>query len=82
MKELDERLGVRLLSRTTRKVSLTETGRAYYERCTRRWPISRYEQAVTDMHAAPRGEFARRCRAEFLHIAAVARNCGSAAVSE
>jgi DNA-binding transcriptional LysR family regulator len=57
VKELDGRLGVRLLSRTTRKVSLTETGRAYYERCTRLLAdLEETEQAVTDMHAAPRGE--------------------------
>src|SRR5439155_25259353 len=30
---LDDRLGARLLNRTTRKVSLTEVGRAYYDRC-------------------------------------------------
>jgi DNA-binding transcriptional LysR family regulator len=35
VKELEERLGVRLLNHTTRKVGLTETGRVYYERCTR-----------------------------------------------
>ena len=49
VKELEERLGARLLNRTTRKVSLTETGRAYYERCTRLLAdLEETEQAVSD----------------------------------
>jgi DNA-binding transcriptional LysR family regulator len=57
VKELEERLAARLLNRTTRKVSLTETGRAYYERCTRLLAdLEETEQAVSDIHAAPRGE--------------------------
>src|SRR5712672_3144044 len=53
VKELEERLGARLLNRTTRKVSLTETGRAYYERCTRLLAdLEETEQAVS----GPRGE--------------------------
>lgn len=33
IQSLEERLGARLLHRTTRKTSLTEIGRAYYDRC-------------------------------------------------
>ena len=34
VQELEDRLGARFLSRTTRKVSLTEIGREFYERST------------------------------------------------
>ena len=34
VQSLEDRLGARLLNRTTRKVSLTEVGKAYYDRCT------------------------------------------------
>ena len=54
--QLEERLGVRLVQRTTRKLALTEIGEAYYERCARIVAdIHAAEQLVTDMQATPRG---------------------------
>ncbi len=53
---LEDRLGVRLLNRTTRRLSLTEEGGAFYSRCV---PIladiADAEAAVSDLHAEPRG---------------------------
>lgn len=54
--QLEERLGVRLVQRTTRKLALTEIGEAYYERCSRIVAdVMSAEQLVTDMQATPRG---------------------------
>lgn len=53
---LEERLGARLLNRTTRRLSLTEAGQEYYERCAR--ILAEIEQADTSvaaLHSAPRG---------------------------
>jgi DNA-binding transcriptional LysR family regulator len=33
VKSIEDRLGVRLLNRSTRSVSVTEAGHAFYERC-------------------------------------------------
>lgn len=54
--QLEERLGVRLVQRTTRKLALTEIGEAYYERAARIVAdLHAAEQVVTDMQATPRG---------------------------
>src|SRR6267154_4011767 len=54
---LENRLGVRLLNRTTRKISLTEVGRTYYERCTQLLAdLEEAEQAASDLQTAPRGD--------------------------
>lgn len=54
--ELEERLGSRLLQRTTRKLSLTDVGRAYYEHAARIVSeVEEAERAVSDLEQAPRG---------------------------
>ena len=53
---LEERLGVQLLHRTTRKLSLTETGRGFYERCTQIVrEVEEAERAVIHTQATPQG---------------------------
>jgi LysR family transcriptional regulator for bpeEF and oprC len=53
---LEKHLGVRLLHRTTRQLSLTEDGRAYYERCTRILAdVAEAEDAASSARASPRG---------------------------
>jgi DNA-binding transcriptional LysR family regulator len=54
--ELEERLGVRLLHRTTRKLGLTEAGRTYYARCAElAASFERAEAEVSTFQQAPRG---------------------------
>ena len=53
---LEERLGVRLLNRTTRKVSLTEIGQAYYERCIQiLTDIEQADDVASALQSTPRG---------------------------
>jgi len=56
IKSLEERLGVRLLNRTTRSVSLTEAGRVYYERCVQILSeIENADEAAQLLQSKPRG---------------------------
>ena len=54
--ELEQDLGVQLLSRTTRSVSPTENGQSYYERCVAIIAdLEEADLAATRLHAEPRG---------------------------
>ena len=54
---LEDRLGARLLDRTTRRQHLTEVGSAYYKRCTRILAdVEEAELAVSQLHGEPRGK--------------------------
>ena len=53
---LEDRLGARLLNRTTRKVSLTEVGRAYYDRCIQILAdIEQADDIAGALQSTPRG---------------------------
>jgi DNA-binding transcriptional LysR family regulator len=56
VKSLEDRLGVRLLNRTTRNVSPTEAGHAYYDRCVQILSeMDDADEAVQTLQAKPRG---------------------------
>ncbi|MFB6260932.1 MAG: LysR family transcriptional regulator, partial [Thiohalorhabdaceae bacterium] len=53
---LEERLGVRLLHRTTRRLSLSEAGRTFYDYCRQAVAAAQAgEEAVTRLQEQPRG---------------------------
>ncbi len=54
--DLEERIGARLLQRTTRKLGLTDAGRVFYDYAARIVSdVEEAEQAVTRLQASPRG---------------------------
>lgn len=56
VQSLEERLGVRLLNRSTRRVSLTEVGHAYYERCLQVLAdVEDADQIAQALQSTPRG---------------------------
>lgn len=72
VKALEEHLGARLFERTTRRVRLTETGRAYLERCAHLLSeLEETELSVRSLHAKPRGKLCVNAPISFggLHVA-------------
>ena len=70
--KLEHNLGARLLNRTTRKLSLTEIGAAFYESCARILQEAREaELLVGRLHAEPRGVLRLTAPVAFgtLHVA-------------
>jgi DNA-binding transcriptional LysR family regulator len=55
--ELEAHLGIRLLNRSSRKLTLTEAGRTYLEACKRILDdVNEAERAATGEYSAPKGE--------------------------
>lgn len=60
--ELEERLGVRLLHRTTRKLSLTQAGEIYHRHCVAmREQAEAADEAVAHVQSEPRGTVRITC---------------------
>jgi DNA-binding transcriptional LysR family regulator len=60
---LENVLGVRLLNRTTRRVSLTEIGRSYYERCAQiLHDLEEADETAGAQQATPRGQLRVHCQ--------------------
>jgi len=75
--QLEQRLGARLLNRSTRRISITEAGQAYFERCQQLLvDIDEMESAVGQLTTTARGTLRVNAPMSFgvLHLArAVAR---------
>ena len=66
---LEAALGARLLNRTTRQMSLTEIGEAFYQHCARMLAEAEAaEHVVGQLRAAPRGQLRVSCPAAFGHL--------------
>src|SRR6266699_1970328 len=66
VQRLERQLGVRLLQRSTRKLSLTQEGRVFYERCT--GPLRELEHAhsaIAEKGKSPTGTLRVTCLSPF-----------------
>ena len=65
---LEKRLAVRLLHRTTRRLSLTDEGRAFYQGCVRVLDeLAETEDAVAGVRGSPRGRLRVSTPNNFVH---------------
>src|ERR1700739_2759218 len=68
---LENALGVRLLNRTTRRISLTEAGRGYYERSVQiLQDMEEADEAAGAQQATPRGQLRIYCHENIARIVA------------
>ena len=66
---LEERIGVRLIHRTTRKLQVTEVGRRYYERCRGVLEAAlRADEVIDDFRGVPRGLVRVSCPVNFAQL--------------
>ena len=66
VKDLEARLGIQLLTRTTRRMSLTDAGRSFHERCRRILAdLEDAEAEASERHAALRGRLRLAAPATF-----------------
>lgn len=71
---LEDRLQIRLFHRTTRRVTLTEAGQAYYERCAQILrDIEEAEGAASSLSAEPRGTLRIAATATFGRVEVLPR---------
>src|SRR5262249_32681111 len=70
--ELEQRLSARLLQRTTRKLSLTDVGRTYYDYCARiAADVEDAERAVGTLQSTPRGLLRVTCGTNMQFLASI-----------
>ena len=67
--QLEERLGVRLIHRTTRQFTVTEVGQTFYQHCKAMMvEAEAAEEAVAVLQAEPRGVVRITCPITLLHV--------------
>ncbi|HLU00224.1 MAG TPA: LysR family transcriptional regulator [Burkholderiaceae bacterium] len=76
VQRLEQTLGVRLLNRTTRRLSLTPDGAAYYERCTQLLAeLEDIETSFRDVTRGPRGRLRVEMKASIGRLILVPALC-------